>query len=583
MKKIYGIAFASAALMLASCSNESEPGGPNVNEPGGSNKYLTVNICTPGDTRADSDYEIGSENENKVTKMRFVILKKGAADTEYSVSYSYLVNDNIEQSDPGNYPSTVERLVKSTVIIPSDAVQNPNGSDVDTIANNLKLLVLVNYSGDVTTSTKESVLLKQIVNNVDKTGTATDGFVMTNSAYKDASGNPVVMTQLYHKNLFDSPEVAKANPIDVYVERVVARTDVNFTANYEKRNMDQAWDNDKDNRLQLVPVIKGMAFYADPTETYLFKDASWNISGWSKDNDESLHRSFWAVTPPSAADTHFTFSYNTAIDSNHSFTDASTPTKKYIYENTLGGLNATKVVVAAQLYNKADVNEDGSLKAGAQPKDMACVYGQFTDKESAAVLVANTLKGLGYRIQVTNADNSKTIRTINYVATGDTDLEYSGVATKGDSYAVGDGDGNRTYLQLKELASGEAYVQEDGIDPETKNIKYKSLDKSVIENELKGRSAISYWNQGMCYYYTDINHINFTEDAETNNPGVVRNHVYKIQFTGISGYGTPVFDPDKIIIPTPPTYTDSGLVYLAARLNILKWRVVPTQSTVLGK
>lgn len=593
MKKIYGIAFASAALMLASCSNESEPGGPNINQPEGPCKYLSVNINAPAGTRDDAEYEIGKDAENKVQNLRFIILRKTRTDTEYHVSYSYAVTDGLEMSEPGNYPSTVERLVNSTIIIPQNATAESGGANVDTINNNLKLLVIANYTEDPTkvdaTATigmSESDLLKTITDKVSKAGTE-GSFTMTNSAYKD--GTEVICAQtLYHKNLFDTQAIAKANPIEVYVERVVARADVGFVENYSTENLEQAWENDMDNRLELVPVIEGMAFYADPVKTLLFKDASWNISGWTGDHEANNHRSFWAVTPQSVANDHFTFNFNTAVDNDHKFTNSASEkdTPRYIFENTLGDVNATKVVVAAQLYEKSQLNDDGTLKEGAQPKDMACVYGQFTTKDGAAKLVANTLKGLGFRIRKIESGQT-TIRTINYYAEGSTeksDLVYSGLATKGDTYEVEQGDGNRTYLALAALAEGESYVQEDGIDPKTHDIKYKTVEASVIEKELKDRSAISYWNAGRCYYYTDINHIKFTGNTDkSTNPGVVRNHVYKIEFTGISGYGTPVFDPAKIIIPTPPTYTDTGLVFLAARINILKWRVVKQQTILGGK
>lgn len=53
--------------------------------------------------------------------------------------------------------------------------------------------------------------------------------------------------------------------------------------------------------------------------------------------------------------------------------------------------------------------------------------------------------------------------------------------------------------------------------------------------------------------------------------GVVRNHIYKVNLTGIFGLGTPVFDPDEIIIPEKPEEKD---VYLAADIRILSWRIV---------
>lgn len=59
--------------------------------------------------------------------------------------------------------------------------------------------------------------------------------------------------------------------------------------------------------------------------------------------------------------------------------------------------------------------------------------------------------------------------------------------------------------------------------------------------------------------------------------GVVRNHVYTLTVTGISGLGSGLRSPDQPIVP-PVDITQS---YVAMRLNILSWRVVPAWSVAL--
>ena len=76
------------------------------------------------------------------------------------------------------------------------------------------------------------------------------------------------------------------------------------------------------------------------------------------------------------------------------------------------------------------------------------------------------------------------------------------------------------------------------------------------------------WN-GMSYYMVDIEHLG---NNSITNYGVVRNHSYVITVEGITGLGTPVYDPTIIITdPTKPTETSS---YVAARINVLSWRIV---------
>ena len=55
---------------------------------------------------------------------------------------------------------------------------------------------------------------------------------------------------------------------------------------------------------------------------------------------------------------------------------------------------------------------------------------------------------------------------------------------------------------------------------------------------------------------------------------MVRNHVYQIDINSISGYGTPVY-VDISNIVTPPDYPiEDEASYVAARINVLSWKVV---------
>ena len=75
---------------------------------------------------------------------------------------------------------------------------------------------------------------------------------------------------------------------------------------------------------------------------------------------------------------------------------------------------------------------------------------------------------------------------------------------------------------------------------------------------------------GKTYYYIPIRHIGTTETKQAYY-GVVRNHFYQITISDTQGFGTPVVKEDETIIPTKPEYDDT---YLAAKINVLSWRVV---------
>ena len=82
---------------------------------------------------------------------------------------------------------------------------------------------------------------------------------------------------------------------------------------------------------------------------------------------------------------------------------------------------------------------------------------------------------------------------------------------------------------------------------------------------------------GKAYYYVPIKHLGNT--GELAEYGIVRNHFYKITLSGIKGFGTPVYNPDQVVKPVVPTYDDT---YLAARIQVLQWRVV-NQNANLGE
>ncbi|MDE7108418.1 MAG: fimbria major subunit, partial [Muribaculaceae bacterium] len=175
----------------------------------------------------------------------------------------------------------------------------------------------------------------------------------------------------------------------------------------------------------------------------------------------------------------------------------------------------------------------------------------------------NVLKGMGYRIITPAAaagDNTE-INSINC----DTLTRSNEVTAEND--------GNRTYLNLPTLTGNQYFGIATGAVDADKNPVYDRVEATDLQKVLKTTCAISYWNSGLCYYYVPVNHYidNGTETSAI--PGVVRNHVYKININGISGFGTPVFDPTVDIIPTKPIYDDSDLVYLSAQVNVLKWRV----------
>ena len=81
----------------------------------------------------------------------------------------------------------------------------------------------------------------------------------------------------------------------------------------------------------------------------------------------------------------------------------------------------------------------------------------------------------------------------------------------------------------------------------------------------------------MTYYSFPIQH-NITE-APAGTKGIVRNHVYQINIKSVGGLGTPVYNPDQIIIPEEVEFEEASMY---AQIRVLSWRVV-TNNVDLGK
>lgn len=102
---------------------------------------------------------------------------------------------------------------------------------------------------------------------------------------------------------------------------------------------------------------------------------------------------------------------------------------------------------------------------------------------------------------------------------------------------------------------------------------YKGDVNATAEcNENMGKSLAEIRKEGRAYYYTDVAHLGTAK-------GIVRNHYYQIDVKTITGFGTPVYDPDSKFVPVVPEDTQT---YLAARINVLSWRIVK-QTVDLGK
>lgn len=572
----------ASALMLtvASCSSSDDiTGGHGGENSEGSTSYIAVNLKTVGNaptgnarqTRyTDSQngtYEDGVGVENKIKSVRFYFFN--ADGTPYILNN---VNGNGNYIDrqvnvnPGDQSQTVEGITETVLVLNGENHVAP-ASMLTVINPDINPELLQNGA-----ALRWSVMRKELK------GTKfydNDHFMMSNSTYEEA-GNDLCTTQLTGKT-YASSDDAQSHPVNVYVERVNAKVNANVVGtNFEKETADVIFDgvSMKDNQKTKVGVLSlakedgttdqknifayivGWGLASENRKAELFKqidtqkftDEILGISPWSS---ADYHRSFWSLSVPfggTGADknepVNYKFSEYTHKLGDAVYTLPNTPTEviddAHVYNNTL-----TKFVVAARLAYK---DADGSL----QPAEICEYKGQeFLGTDNLKKTFVKEISRYYKKVPVAAGEPDK------YVNLDPSDITFTTTAPSGTQA--------KDYEVFATLANPNLtlYEQKGGVWNEV-------TDKSVVYNMLQGTPA-EVRTGGMAYYYTTIKHLG--KKGKLGEYGIVRNHSYQISLNSIKGFGTPVYNPEKIIVPAIPS---NDKTYLAAKINVLSWRVVPS-------
>lgn len=567
----------ASALMLTVASCSSSDDITEIAE--GSTSYIAVNLKTVGNaptgnarqTRyTDSQngtYEDGVGVENKIKRVRFYFFN--ADGTPYILNNVNGKGNYIEREvnvNPGNQSQTVEGITETVLVLNGENHVAP-ASMLTVINPDINPELLQNGA-----ALRWSVMRKELK------GTKfydNDHFMMSNSTYEEA-GNDLCTTQLTGKT-YASSDDAQSHPVNVYVERVNAKVNANVVGtNFEKETADVIFDvvSMKDNqktkvgeltlakedgtsdKKEIFAYIVGWGLASENRKAELFKqidtqkftDEILGISPWSS---ADYHRSFWSLSVPfggTGADknepVNYKFSEYTHKLGDAVYTLPNTPTEviddAHVYNNTL-----TKFVVAARLAYK---DADGRL----QPAEICEYKGQeFLGIDNLKKVFLNELSRYYKKVPVAAGEPDK------YVSLDPSDITFTTDAPSGiqaKDYEV---------FATLENPNLTLYEQKGGVWNEV-------TDKSGVYNMLQGTPA-EVRKGGMAYYYTTIKHLG--EKGKLGEYGIVRNHSYQISLNSIKGFGTPVYNPEKIIVPAIPS---NDKTYLAAKINVLSWRVVPS-------
>ena len=376
-----------------------------------------------------------------------------------------------------------------------------------------------------------------------------DQFVMTNSVYVEAGRTVCPVTVAGH--IGTNADDAKTKAIDIYAERVVAKVDADLqggslvanTAGTSKYGMKVGTYGAS---TDIYAVIDGWGVADENDNAYVEKhitnswtDTGLGITTWTTSD---YHRSFWGTSPAFAAGspTNHKFVDYKAQHGDVLYTLPNTPTTAVaaadVYKNDL-----TKFLVTATLrYQDA---------TGTWQNAEICKY------QGVEYLGINALKEA---IATTYNMYYKKVGS-DYTPIQAADVEFTTTGTSLKDYEVS-----------PVLKTTETYYKKDASSADG----YTALTAS--DNISKYPAEVR--TDGKVYYFIPISHL-ATDAAKVGYYGVVRNHWYKVNVKSLKGFGTPVYDEKKIIDPTIP---EDQATYLAAKINVLQWRVV-SQDVNLGK
>ena len=547
----------SACALFAACANDETPGGNTLPQGNGEQAFIAVRLAAPNAmTRAFQD---GKNEENAVTTARFYFFNnEGTAVTvDNSVNYKDVTTTFSDATSPADESGNVEEI-SNAVLVLENATVWPE-----------KMVVVLNPPTELNASKSLSDLRAAAD---DYASEESGKFVMSNAVYATSSGTQVDAVDLAGY-ITNNKDAAEGNPVTVYVERVLARVDVACTSNLETDKTDGTGTQQSEingysgsnGTNEIQAVIKGWTLANRNSQSHLLKslsawnnsttftagNGSWAFANW---NDATNHRSYWAYTDDVTATKLPNDSYAKILENNSTFVATD-----YCQENTSDGA-ATELVAIAE------------LQVDGQKTDIAKYAGQYWTVDNLLTQFANQiLAGKIYYKAATGEPATATalpagalkLRPRNSSETS-TVAAYEAVLDLKADYQTGytfysDATGNNT------------------------------IEFTAVQDILNDYKAL-YWKDGKTYYHTTIKH---TLNSLSKD-GVVRNHLYKVSLTGVSGLGTPIpgtssddtdDDPDtddpedKPIDPEDPKDENS---YLAAEINILSWNVIG-QEVELGK
>lgn len=569
----------AATMAMAACSDSLDESGNTGQGPLTGEGYVRVaiNMPTVSSTRAfseDTDLDDGLDNEWTVKKGIIAFFEGtktgGEAEAKFVKAYDLgTPSNNLVGGQVSNKPysktlnapmlSDENNQMYALVILNNGATNN-----LASVDNEGKRLTLKNGDAPImlesgTSTFKELDGAKWALNSDEVTSSA-NGFLMLNAPLYDGVSKKA--QTLVPVKVYPTEEEAGQNPVNIYVERIVAKVDVSIPdlaqigTDSKKEGLavkentvytgDQVVfvdDNDGAEPLGWVlnvtnkntkPLrnVSGIADWLDNTKfpTLVGRDFIGTTFVEKVEGQYDWRRIYWA------------------IDNNYD----ATSTDFNIYRSNSEGSSLPAEWKAYSESTTAGIVPQYCLENTAPAADMK-------ENNTTCVLIKAIYLVDGIDAEDKSffmiGDNAVTLSKAEFLSKIKTDLGIADDA--GITLGINDVDGGyyKGASKLKELISG---LEGSG---------------TTYDDALNGLGEVRYYKNGGCYYYSvPIQHFTIEQpkgqavtDANfLGGYGVVRNNWYQIQINSVSGPGEPGVDPGE-----EPIVKDEG--YLNCTINVLSW------------
>lgn len=565
--------FACVALMMTACASDKDEMGGGT-KPGSDPQYLAVNIVNVGatpTTRGTDDYENGTTDESTIKKVRFyffngdgspyLIKNPGVTGVEGGGEKNWLEASPADDSSTSGTPSQIEKITQTVLVI--NGVQSAAPAAIVAVVNPGTVDAAKIQSGETMrlSELRYSTVGSQFYKKDATTGAVSD-FVMSNSVYVNAGED--VCSSLVAGHVTTSEETARKKPVDLYVERVVAKVTADVDKTAFKLGNGTDWDANKygtkapvgkSGDYNVYAVIDGWGLANENGKAEVEKQVkkTWTDGnlGFSPWTTADYHRCFWESSVAFDAGA----GGNQPVNPKFNQLKAKMQDVLYTLPNTsenevtnLKDNDLTKFAVAATLRYKD--------AAGNWHDAEICRY------NGVSILGIDNLKR---QVALTFSQYYTSTDATNYTQLSKDDIDFKNPDGTMQQYRVtptlaNDPAGTKKYYTKTTTGTTPTFTEVD------KATVLAAIEADKAEIRLGGRA----------YYYVPIKHLGSANKIAEY--GIVRNHFYKITLSGITGFGTPVYDPEKVVDPIVPTYENT---YLAARVQVLQWRVV-NQNASLG-